>query len=108
MRIMNGTLVLRTTARFEIISARFRTISFSGIAGFPDKPCFSQGRFFAHLHQREEHGGEYRSVCLGRRSPFQLRTFGLTDADGTEVLGPDRIEYDWNANPLGKKKWWGK
>lgn len=25
-----------------------------------------------------------------------------------EVLGPDRIEYDWNAHPLDTKKWWGK
>jgi hypothetical protein len=25
-----------------------------------------------------------------------------------DVLGPDRIEYDWNAHPLDTKKWWGK
>lgn len=25
-----------------------------------------------------------------------------------EVLGPDRVEYDWNAHPFDKKKWWGK
>lgn len=25
-----------------------------------------------------------------------------------EVLGPDRVEYDWNQHPLDKKKWWGK
>jgi len=25
-----------------------------------------------------------------------------------EVLGPDRVEYDWNAHPLDTKKWWRK
>ena len=25
-----------------------------------------------------------------------------------EVLGPDRVEYDWNIHPLNTKKWWGE
>jgi len=40
---------------------------------------------------------EYQEICDELKAKLE-----------EEVLGPDRVEYDWNAHPLDMKKWWGK